>query len=121
MEVVTMTEMDLQLARIRTKLTTLQKQGWKKHQHQLGVNAHKFVLYPALSESAVATFEREHAIQLPSAYRAFVREISNGGAGPYYGISPLPGVARLNIPPSLNCGRPQVGCLSDPCLINLAM
>src|SRR5262249_49986635 len=34
-------------------------------------------------------FEQRYAITLPPDYRAFLQEIGNGGAGPYYGIPTL--------------------------------
>jgi HEAT repeat protein len=54
-----------------------------------GANEHKFVLNPPLPERAVAQFEAEHGVRLPVAYRSFLTEVGNGGAGPYYGIFPL--------------------------------
>jgi hypothetical protein len=54
-----------------------------------GVDIHGFRLNPPLTEVDVAAFEREHSLRLPHDYRQFLTDIGNGGAGPFYGISPL--------------------------------
>jgi hypothetical protein len=54
-----------------------------------GVEGHQFVLNAPLSEAEVLAFENQHRVPLPADYRDFVRQIGNGGAGPYYGILPL--------------------------------
>jgi hypothetical protein len=48
------------------------------------------MFYPELREEAVAAFEREHEIRLPTGYRCFLTELGNGGEGPpAFGIEPL--------------------------------
>lgn len=54
-----------------------------------GVDAHGFKLGTPLSEAMVAEFEKRHEVTLPPAYRLFVTELGNGGAGPGYGLSRL--------------------------------
>lgn len=54
-----------------------------------GADGHHFKLTSPLSESTVIAFEHHHNISLPGDYRNFISQISNGGAGPYYGIFPL--------------------------------
>jgi hypothetical protein len=54
-----------------------------------GANGHHFTLNPPLVETEVLAFERQHVITLPAAYRRFLIELGNGGAGPYYGVNPL--------------------------------
>jgi hypothetical protein len=54
-----------------------------------GADAHRFILNPPLGENEVRAFEELHHISLPADYRHFVTHISNGGAGPYYGVFPL--------------------------------
>ncbi|MBN1911157.1 MAG: SMI1/KNR4 family protein [Pirellulales bacterium] len=51
-----------------------------------GSDSHKYKLNPPLDEDIVASFERQHAITLPSDYRRFITTIGNGGAGPAYGL-----------------------------------
>jgi hypothetical protein len=54
-----------------------------------GADGHHFKLASPLSESTVIAFEHHHNVSLPGDYRNFITQISNGGAGPYYGIFPL--------------------------------
>ncbi len=54
-----------------------------------GVEAHGFVLGAPLSEAVVAEFEERHEVTLPPAFRLFVTELGNGGAGPGYGLCRL--------------------------------
>ena len=54
---------------------------------------HRGRLGPALSEDELTAFEQEHRVALPEEYRAFLREIGNGGLGPGDGLSPLTGGA----------------------------
>jgi hypothetical protein len=54
-----------------------------------GSRKHRYGLNPPLAESSVDAFERQHGITLPADYRAFLCEIADGGAGPYYGLATL--------------------------------
>jgi hypothetical protein len=56
-----------------------------------GAEEHRYALRPPLDEAAVAAFEERHGVVLPAEYRGFLREVGDGGAGPYYGIYPLDG------------------------------
>ena len=42
-----------------------------------------------LSEDELVAFEREHGVSLPEGYRAFLREVGNGGPGPGEGLPAL--------------------------------
>ena len=51
-----------------------------------GAGAHRYRLNSPLAEAEVAAFERENGIGLPLDFRAFLSELGNGGAGPFYGV-----------------------------------
>jgi hypothetical protein len=54
-----------------------------------GVQQHRFELGAPLPEAAVADFEARHGVLLPEAYRLFVTEVGDGGAGPGYRLDRL--------------------------------
>lgn len=54
-----------------------------------GIEKHGFKLGAPLPEAVVAEFEERHEVTLPPAYRLFVTELGDGGAGPGYGLSRL--------------------------------
>ncbi len=53
---------------------------------RFGSAAHRYRLNPPLAESEVTAFETRHDVTLPEDYRSFIREVGDGGAGPFYGI-----------------------------------
>lgn len=53
------------------------------------VVGHRYQLGPRLGESDLAAVERRHSMALPEDYRAFLLQVGDGGAGPYYGLYPL--------------------------------
>ena len=62
--------------------------------HQGG---HEFKLGDPLSEGELRHFEESHGITLPPHYRAFLKCVGNGGAGPGYGLAELgSGVRRTS-------------------------
>ena len=77
-----------QLERIRQKLDQVRALG-ADGLKVFGAETHRYALNPPLADAEVAGFEARHGIELPAAYRAFVTEIADGGAGPYYGIYKL--------------------------------
>jgi hypothetical protein len=77
--------LDDRLEQIATKLRTatrekLQPFGWETH---------GFRRRRRLTEPQVAAFERRHTVSLPPEYRAFITGVTNGGAGPAYGLCSL--------------------------------
>jgi hypothetical protein len=77
--------MDLDLHAVAAALCRLRE----ARPSAFGSEGDAFQLNPALSDSEVSAFERDHKIVLPSDYRQFVTEVGNGGAGPFYGVFPL--------------------------------
>lgn len=80
-------DIDNQIPYIRQSLTRLK--ALDKKCRVFGSRTHKYLLNPAIRESEVRAFESKYAIRLPEAYRRFLIEIGNGGAGPYYGLQTL--------------------------------
>jgi len=74
-----------QLRQIATKLDKVLQGDYQP----FGVQRHQFQLNPPLNEQEVSSFEQLYNITLPAAYRAFIIEIANGGAGPAYGMFSL--------------------------------
>jgi hypothetical protein len=54
-----------------------------------GASDHGYQFEPPLAEPRLRSWERDHGIELPADYRAFIADLGNGGAGPFYGIFPL--------------------------------
>src|SRR5262245_2320304 len=54
-----------------------------------GCEAHGFHLLEPVGERDLAGFEAEHQISVPDEYRAFIRCVGRGGAGPAYGLVPF--------------------------------
>jgi hypothetical protein len=85
-------DLSVRLARVAAKLDRARRLDGPV---MFGVDSHHFWLGPPLPESAVADFERAHAVRLPADYRAFLTRLGHGGpggspgAGPYYGLEPL--------------------------------
>ncbi len=50
---------------------------------------HKYKLGKCKTEKEIAEFESKYDIKLPTEYRAFLKQVGDGGAGPHYGMEPL--------------------------------
>ena len=79
---------------IHRRLAEIQQQdpehkifGARRHHHRLG---------PRLSTRDVTAFERKIGVELPKSFRAFLTEVGNGGAGPFYGLYNLEEAFRLD-------------------------
>ncbi|QDU00362.1 putative lyase [Gimesia chilikensis] len=75
-----------QIDRILEKLSQVRAQGLSC----FGSDQHHFELNPPIQERLLLEFENEYRVRLPDEFRAFLLYAGNGGAGPYYGIAPLP-------------------------------
>jgi hypothetical protein len=88
-----MTDNQIPLARriqqAKEKLALIGAQGWRRYEKNFGVASHRFEMNPPLDRRALRAFEQEHGVEIPADYRAFLLEVGNGGAGPYYGLFPL--------------------------------
>jgi hypothetical protein len=82
--------MNTELEEIRRGLQRLQSLPIEQVQQlSLSHKRDRYHLNPPLSEQTVLQFEKEHKIQLPHDYRAFLIQLGNGGAGPAYGVFKL--------------------------------
>ena len=87
-----------------------------------GANGHHYHLLPPLSTKLVEDLEASFEVELPEDYRYFVTNVGNGGAGPGYGLFPLPvGDIPRQLPQfgsrNIATGEPfipGVGNLKDP-------
>lgn len=95
------------LQRIVETLAGLRAAGWKKHQHQFQVKAHRFARGRCLTTAQLAAFEQKHAVVLPADYLAFLQHVGEGGAGPYYGLLPLSAWEVLSEQPAGQLARPS--------------
>ena len=65
-----------------------------KNLRVFGTNSHTYKLGQTLAEAELHSFEQKHQIKLPEDYRLFLKEIGNGGAGPFYGLETLEKAAQ---------------------------
>jgi hypothetical protein len=80
-------ELNTRLETILTKVNTLKM---KDRSLQLfGASSHRYQFNRAQSEQELQEFEQRFRVQLPEEYRYFLKQIGNGGAGPFYGVVPL--------------------------------
>lgn len=78
---------EYQIKRIETIKSKLKKANVKDlDRNQFGASSHQYKVNPPLSTSELVQWQSEYGITLPSCYVQFLTHISNGGAGPYYGI-----------------------------------
>ncbi|SKC95574.1 SMI1 / KNR4 family (SUKH-1) [Chitinophaga ginsengisegetis] len=79
--------MDEQLERIKAKLEQLRSSD--PNNGLFGASTHKYRLNPTIPIDKIRKFELAHNVDLPSDYAAFLMNIGNGGAGPFYGLERL--------------------------------
>jgi hypothetical protein len=72
---------------LREKLERLAKQD--SGLEIFGADEHRYHLNPPLSEEELEQFESEFELKLPQDYRAWILNVGDGGAGPFYGLLPL--------------------------------
>lgn len=54
-----------------------------------GSESHEYIINPKLTEEEIQNFEKKNQITLPDEYREYLKNIGNGGAGPFYGLLEL--------------------------------
>ena len=91
-----MTSITERIAQIVSRLEWLQQQDGAAT--VFGASEHRYRTDNPLTDEALAAFEAEHDVVLPERYRAFLREVTDGGAGPYYGLSAIEPLVRDTLP-----------------------
>lgn len=76
-----------QIERIKIKFQQLRQLD--KDFEVFGSEKHKYLFNQTKSEKELLDFEERNSIKLPIAYKEFLKQIGNGGAGPYYGLEPI--------------------------------
>jgi hypothetical protein len=76
---------DARVGRITMKLKTAVQDRFRP----FGSEGHGFRVGPPLPGRQVAAFEDRYGIELPVEYRAFITRVTDGGAGPAYGLYSL--------------------------------
>jgi hypothetical protein len=79
--------LDERLHFVRAMLTDLARLDAKRE--VFGASAHDYALREPLRDVEVVRFERRHGVKLPPDYRAFITQLGDGGAGPFYGVFAL--------------------------------
>lgn len=73
---------------VRTRLALLRELD--ADTQVFGAARHEWTLAPPLTRAALDGFERKAGVTLPDDLRDFLLELGASGAGPYYGLAPLP-------------------------------
>ena len=82
-----MDQIEAQIARIKAKLPVARAADAARK--VFGASSHGYQLRSPVAEAALRQMEDSYGIRLPEAYRRFMREVGDGGAGPSYGIYQL--------------------------------
>lgn len=80
-------KMNLQIGRIKEKLNKLKRKD--SGRVIFGASKHRYKFFRTKTEAELIDFEERFKIRLPESYRIFIKEIGNGGGGPYYGLEQL--------------------------------
>ncbi|MFI1172843.1 SMI1/KNR4 family protein [Streptomyces melanogenes] len=97
--------MDPRLPHLRDKLAKITANPHRSR--SLGEDKHQFHLGPPLSEERVQSFETDHGIELPSAFRAFLTQLGATGASPLYGLLPLEQYELFTMDPEPAASAPR--------------
>jgi hypothetical protein len=75
------------IANVKRQLDWLQREDGART--VFGASQHEYRTDSPAADELLAAFEADHDLTLPESYRAFLGSVTNGGGGPYYGLSPL--------------------------------
>ena len=82
-----MTEYAAQIARIKAKLPIARAAD--EALKVFAADSHRYKLREPVTEAALLQLEADYGLRFPEPYRRFMREVGNGGAGPFYGVYQL--------------------------------
>lgn len=83
----TATSLDQRLAAVKT--TWFNLEAHDRGRQVFGAFMHHYQMPEGLSEGTITAFEERYACRLPEQYRRYLQLVSNGGAGPFYGMYSL--------------------------------
>lgn len=81
------TDLDKQLT--ATKLMWYNYAAWDKNKAVFGAFMHNYILNPTLTQGDIIDFETQYKCILPLEYKEYLKTVSNGGVGPFYGMYSL--------------------------------
>ena len=99
---------------LRERLRGLEGRWREREGRSRYAGPNPFAMNPPAEESDLLTFEERNQVHLPEDYRRFLLEVGNGGAGPFYGLEPLPTSARPPRPKKRKGVLPALGALASP-------
>lgn len=73
---------------VRTRVELLQRLDGELQ--VFGASTHEWQWAPPLTRETLDSFEHRAGVRLPDDLRGFLLELGSAGAGPYYGLAPLP-------------------------------
>ena len=77
-------ELDIKLGAI--KIMWHNYAAWDKDKAVFGAFMHNYQLNEVLSEDEILEFEKKYQFSFPNEYRQYLKLVSNGGVGPFYGM-----------------------------------
>lgn len=72
-----------------TKLMWYNYEAWDKNKAVFGAFMHNYILNPTLTQGDIIDFETQYKCILPLEYKEYLKTVSNGGVGPFYGMYSL--------------------------------
>lgn len=94
-----------QVERIKIKLKKVKNKD--SNYNVFGSEKFEYELNDVISMKELEEAEKELGLKLPEAFRVFVTELGNGGAGPYYGVYSIQSIVETD----------KGNCSKNPCCI----